>query len=248
MQSSPEGFLRIGKSQGCTQYYHCKKGTSANGEYISKKNIDLARRLAQKSYDEKVCRYSDKVSYQITKLLKIYDDNKIEALYLSEHPARQELVTPAEQPYCRVLENWLSTPHIGKGFSEDSPVIITNNGTRVRSKSEKIIADYFEAVGLPYKYECPIHLKPFGTVYPDFTFLSPTGQEIYWEHEGMMDNPDYAKAAIQKIELYEKNGIYPGDRLILTFETSTSSINSEIIKNLVQKHLSKLCTKRNRRY
>lgn len=28
-------------------------------------------------------------------------------------------------------------------------------------------------------------------VYPDFTFLSRrTGEEIYWEHEGMMDKPD----------------------------------------------------------
>lgn len=108
----------------------------------------------------------------------------------------------------------------------------------MRSKSEKILADYFESEGISYKYECPLKLKPYGTIYPDFTFISrKTGQEIYWEHEGMMDNPEYAKNAVQKIELYEKNGLYPGERLILTFETSTNVINTEILKKLTRRYL-----------
>ena len=54
-------------------------------------------------------------------------------------------------------------------------------------------------------------MKRFGIVYPDFTFLSPkTGEEIYWEHDGRMDDPEYARKAIKKIETYEKNGIFQG--------------------------------------
>ena len=100
------------------------------------------------------------------------------------------------------------------------------------------MGDYFESTGLKYKYECPVCLEPYGMVYPDFTFLSEkTRKIVYWEHEGMMDNADYAKAAIQKIELYEKNGIFPGENLILTFETSTSGINMELVRKQVQKYL-----------
>ena len=45
------------------------------------------------------------------------------------------------------------------------------------------------------------------------SFLSKkTYQEIYWEHERMMDKQDYERAALRKIELYQINHIYPGDR------------------------------------
>ena len=77
-----------------------------------------------------------------------------------------------------------------------------------------------------------------GTVYPDFTFLSEkTGKEIYWEHEGMMDKQEYARTAVRKIESYQKNDIYPGDHLILTFETEQSVLNSKTIEGLVNKYL-----------
>lgn len=53
----------------------------------------------------------------------------------------------------------------------------------------------------------------------------------------MLDNPDYAKSAVKKIELYEMNGILQGENLILTFETSTSVMNTEIIKKLTRRYL-----------
>lgn len=238
LEDAPEGKLYLGKSQGVTQYYHGFEGAPRHGVYISKKELNLIKRLAQKSYDIKILDYTQKVTRHIDRLLKVYDDNKIDEIFYGEHPERQKLVTPVEPTYAQKLDAWLSIPYEGKGFNADVPMILTNSGVRVRSKSEKIIADYFESVGIPYKYECPLKLKSYGTIYPDFTFLSKkTGQEIYWEHEGMMDNPEYAKTAVQKIELYEKNGLYPGERLILTFETSANVINTEILKNLTQRYL-----------
>lgn len=234
----PEGTLRLSKSQGCVQYYHCTKGAPHNGSYIHKNDIELAKQLAQKSYDEKIFDYSQKAIKYIDRLLSCYKDDKIAEIYASEHIERQKLITPVELAYDQKLEKWLEKPYQGKGFADGAPVILTNSGIRVRSKSEKILADYFDSIGLAYKYECPISLKGYRTVYPDFTFLSKrTGKETYWEHEGMMDNPDYARTAVQKIELYEKNGIIPGENLILTFETSLSAINTELIKIMVQRYL-----------
>lgn len=181
--------------------------------------------------------HSEKAIANIERLLKIYKDKKIEEIYEGEHPERQKLICPVEPTYDQMLDKWLNTPYQGKGFAEGTPVIQTNSGIRVRSKSEKILADYFDSIGLVYKYECPINLKGYGTVYPDFTFFAKGGKEIYWEHEGMMDNPNYAKSAIQKIELYEKNGIFPGENLILTFETGATSINTELIKIMVKRFL-----------
>lgn len=232
----PEGTLRISVDAGSPRFYQYIG--EKEEKYIHANEMDIARRLAQRKYDEKVKRISEKRLGQINRLLKDYEDNEIERIFESMHPERQKLITPVEPTYSQNLEAWLAIPYEGKGFSDDAPVIKTNGGVRVRSKSEKIIADYLESVGIPYKYECPLKLKSYGTIYPDFTFLSKrTGLEIYWEHEGMMDNPEYAKSAVQKIELYEKNELYPGERLILTFETSATIINTEILKKLTKRYL-----------
>ena len=53
----------------------------------------------------------------------------------------------------------------------------------------------------------------------------------------MMDKQEYARSAVRKIESYQKNEIYPGDRLILTFETEKSILNPKIVENLVNRYL-----------
>ena len=63
---------------------------------------------------------------------------------------------------------------------------------------------------IAYKYECPLHLKGYGMVYPDFTFLSrKTKQEIYWEHDGRMDDSVYAQNAVRKIWHMRKTEYIP---------------------------------------
>ena len=209
MEDAPQGKLRLGKSQGCVRYFYIKEG-ERKGIYIPKKEEELAKRLAQKSYDEKVLRLVEKRLPQIEKILKDYEENEIEKIYLKEHIARRKFIEPVEQTYEQKLVQWLSHQFKGKQFKMDTPVILSNNGLRVRSKSEKILADFFDSMGIPFKY---------------------------WEHEGMMDNPNYAESAVKKIEMYENNGIFPGDQLILSFETSATVINMQLVRTLVEKHL-----------
>lgn len=154
------------------------------------------------------------------------------------HTQRQLLVTPIEPIWEKELARWYDSEYHGKEFYEGTAEIVTEKGERVRSKSEKILADYFYRNNILYQYEKPLYLKGYGTVYPDFTFLSKkTRKEIYWEHEGMMDKPEYAKSAVKKIESYQRNGIHLGERLILTFETELTVLNSQIVEELVEKYL-----------
>ena len=83
-----------------------------------------------------------------------------------------------------------------------------------------------------------MYLKGVGIVYPDFTFLSrKTKQEIYWEHDGRMDDRSYVRNAVRKMHANEKNDIYPGERLILTFETEKSVLDTAIVQRIVEKYL-----------
>ena len=232
--SDLKGKLRISSRRNEVMYYHRIPGGRANGEYIPKKQIETAARLAQKTYDEKVLEIVKKREQQFSRILRDYEDNEVENIYLKECLHRKELIKPVEPTWEQKVEQWLSIPFQGKPFAENAPNIFTNRGERVRSKSEKILADFFDSLEIPYKYECPLYLKPYGIVYPDFTLLSRrTGKEVYWEHEGMMDQPEYARSAVKKIDLYQSNGIMMGDRLILTFETSMTMLNTGQLKNIM---------------
>lgn len=234
--SSPEGRLRISVDHGNVRYYKCTD--DRYGDYIPKENELLPRQLAQKAYYDSVIKVAEARNKLITRCLKDYDDNEIEELFASLHPERQKLIIPVEPTYTQLEAEWYAEPYEGKSFNEGTPVIISERGERVRSKSEKILADYFYRNSILYKYEKPLNLAGYGTVYPDFTFFSKKlRKEIYWEHEGMMDKPEYAIKAVKKINCYQMNGIIPGERLILTFETEKDVLNSRIVNALVNKYL-----------
>lgn len=116
--------------------------------------------------------------------------------------------------------------------------IITEKGEAVRSKSEKIIADKLYMKEIPYVYEQPLYLKGYGYVVTDFKILNVrTKKEYYLEHFGMMDDYEYAKNAIKKIECFQKNEIYPGEKLLITLEASDSPLNMIILEKMVNKYL-----------
>lgn len=238
LKDVPEGTLRISRSNAHIQYYHCTEKTSSNGIYLHKTEENLVHQLAQKEYDEKVLRLVEKRLRQIGRIAEEYQDDEIEKIFLKEHEARQKLICPIESTWKQQMEEWMKEEYEGRGFREGTPIIYSDRGERVRSKSEKILADYFYHNDIPYKYEKPLQLTGYGVVYPDFTFLSKrTRQEIYWEHEGRMDDPGYAKKATKKIECYEDNGIYIGERLILTFETESSVLSGKNIERNVKRYL-----------
>lgn len=60
---------------------------------------------------------------------------------------------------------------------------------------------------------------------------------MYWEHLGMMDDDSYVEKALQKIASYEQNGFFPGENLILTYETRQNPINQKLVLLMIQHYL-----------
>ena len=93
-------------------------------------------------------------------------------------------------------------------------------------------------MNIPYHYEKPLHINGYRTIYPDYTVLNVrTRREYYWEHFGIMHQPDYCEKAIKKIESMQRNGIFIGDKLILTFESLNHPLNIRIVEGLIKKYL-----------
>lgn len=229
-RETPEGSIRCSKHGRIYDYFYCTKDNS-RGTYISKNDTGYVKELVQARYDMQVRKAADEELNRIEKMIIMENRQKIVQLYENACPGRKELIKPhviSDEHYA-VL--WQSEEYKRKAFAEDAPEIFTRKGERVRSKSEKIIADLLCDMGIPYHYEFPLMLEGVGLIYPDFKVLRVKDREVlYVEHLGMMDNPEYASKALLKIESYEKNGIYVGKKLFLTHETKERPINTRILR------------------
>lgn len=245
IKKAPEGRLRFsacGKYERC---YHVTSKDDVSGVYISHKDQPLAIALAQKMYDEAaLARLKEQKSFLESVVAK-YESMSLEALYARLFGLRQSMVQPVRLPDGAFAERWLSERYEGKDFADDSQELRTASGVRVRSKSEVIIAETLERLGIPYRYEFPYKFRckkgrssSVVTFYPDFTCLnSRTHREFIWEHFGLMDDADYVLRYLQKQEIYEANGFFVGENLIFTVESQAMSMNPSRVDFLARKYL-----------
>lgn len=108
-----------------------------------------------------------------------YKRTNLKNLWKDVNSCRKELLDAVILSDEEYIKQWQSVTYEGKEFMDDEQVIITERGERVRSKSEKIIADKLYLMGIPYRYEYPVLLKGNIKIYPDFTILKiPEREEV----------------------------------------------------------------------
>lgn len=237
IECAPVGAVRVSVSGNNVRYYHLGVNDNPSGKYISTKNQELIKALIQKDYEKKVCKYVQEQLRAIDRILLEYNDASIDDLLKKEHIERQKFITPVEVPWERYVEQWLAEPQEGHFIDNYQYIITTDRGEKVRSKSEKIIADYLYHNNIPYKYEKSLQLNS-KRFFPDFTILSSKTKDVkYWEHFGMMDNSDYVKKTLDKIQVYQENGIFAGEQLIVTYEMKDMIISRETVVRLVERYL-----------
>ncbi|MGB3740263.1 MAG: AAA family ATPase [Pontixanthobacter sp.] len=111
------------------------------------------------------------------------------------------------------LTNLFAPPSLvehGTKFLEQGLVHRTIRGELVRSKSEVIIANLLDSMGVPYSYEQPFVGLDGSIRYPDFTVEdAESGRRLLVEHLGMLDRPDYKSRWEKKLLWYRKMGVKP---------------------------------------
>ena len=119
-------------------------------------------------------------------------------------------------------------------FYEEKMIHKTVRGELVRSKSEVIIANALHYNGLDYEYEPELKLED-KVKRPDFKIEDyDTGVVWYWEHCGMMTDPQYKKRWEDKKKFYEKNGIVEGKNLIVTYDDEKGGLDSDKIQQIIK--------------
>lgn len=230
----PDGKIICVHNGNRVKWFHSDGYTQT---YIPKKHREYAQQLAYKRFLLEKQTECKKELYA----LELYQrhavgENKKSDRFLSEDPAYQELLCPFYQMVTQEELIWSDTSYPKNPNYPEQLKYKSCKNEYVRSKSEALIAMNLYMEKIAYRYECELKIGK-AVFYPDFTILHPlTGKEIYWEHFGKMDLPEYAKNAADKLHMYARNGIYPGDRLITTYETMEQPLDTAIVQKLITYH------------
>lgn len=235
---APAGTLRISRKKNSVEYYiknGDKEEKTVNGSYVKKNELKIVKEIAQRDYDIKVLRNAKSRLHAIETFLEKYKKYGVKEIFQKMHPCRRELIDEIIISDEEFVKRWNEVTFEGKKFWDDENVIVSERGERMRSKSEKIIADKLYMLGIPYRYEYPIVLEGKIKVYPDFTILKmPERKEVYLEHFGMMDDAGYVDKTILKLDTYKKSGIYLGVNLFVTYETSKKPLNMQALDKMLR--------------
>ena len=248
LKSAPAGSLLIDTHKKFPRFYHRVDPQDKKGTYLGKQDETLITKLAQKDYDKQLLNVALKEKKRLERLQAL--DNKgatadpmsngdiLIAVYDSLSATRQTLVEPFDMNDDQYAQHWLAQDYCPNTHSFGIGGLFSQKGQQMRSKSEVIIADQLAAADVPYRYEQPLYIGGYSSVYPDFTVLNKrTRVEYVWEHLGAMDDPDYCRQALEKLNRYALAGYLPGDKLLVTQESAAVPLDTRVVSALIERYL-----------
>ncbi len=213
VRGKPRKILRFpttkdGKNVRCEVEFSSPKGIRHVQTY--KKILFLKRILAELNSDE----------HELLEIvLRSENKDKIIVRSVAKNERGQDAFDFSLEEWNALVE--LNDQSIVKGYRYGRHVF--------RSKSEMIIAQILDALGLEYKYE-PIVMLNGMERHPDFAVYCPeTGRYFFIEHLGRMADPKYRMDNVAKMELYENVGIRDGIDIVYTTEFGLGSFNADVV-------------------
>ncbi len=225
LKSAPKGKLEIYKNNKSTKYYIKYPGKVRI--YLSKKEKATAAKLALKRVTE-------------DRIQSLKQELEAVNYYLASGSENETLTNFSDFLFLAgqisaVKDAWAKEDYEKNTSHSESLKHPSPSGNILRSKSECLIDMELFYRNIPYRYECRLDFEN-GYIFPDFTFYKPsTNEYMYWEHFGMMDDLHYRLTAMEKLEKYMDNGIYPDDKLICTFETGSNPLTTSTIASAIDK-------------
>jgi hypothetical protein len=227
------GSLRVTKSNGCPQYHLIQPGKDKE-IYIPTYEKNKIHMLAQRDYDKKAYKTLLSMDKRLKKFITGYNTDALDNIYEIMCDTRKELVIPVAPTEAMFIEEWLEEHKGNVNTYGEATEFKTRRGEYVRSKSEKIIADYLLEQGIPYQYEPRFEVVGSRSVFPDFVILNVRKRKtIYWEHLGRVGDMGYATRNFSKLMDYEEQGLILGDNLIITLETLERQLDIRLVEEKV---------------
>lgn len=232
-----KGNSRVSSRNGNYQY-HFKEEGEEKEHYISKIDISRIKLLLQRDYDEKMHKHLKDMINRLEKFCSRYDADSIDDLYERLCDGRREMVNPIRPTKEMLIKVWYDRHPGNRNSYEKKYEFQTIRGELVRSKSEKILADYFHRNNIPYICEPEVRLRDGRYKYPDFALLNvKSGTTWYWEHLGLIEKDEYATNNFEKLMDYEECGLIVGKNLIISMETMERPLEIKAVAGKVKEFL-----------
>lgn len=216
--------------------------------YLSKSEIELAKRLAYKRTIKRKIGELENKMIAIDVYLDIVSGKKSKyastsANALAKQNANRrknrtnEEIERLSKLYLldqdKELRDWSQADYFNWNNHPESLTVKSKTGRIVRSRIEASIDESLNQHGFYYRYEDPTLLDGLW-IYPDFTIIHPrTKEKIIWEHYGRLDKEDYLQDNINKMFSYINNGYYPGINLIITSEDNKKTLDLQQIERII---------------
>ncbi|MBQ4409472.1 MAG: hypothetical protein II831_01985 [Firmicutes bacterium] len=231
-----EGSIHMKHGKGSYGFYHELPRSPKEPRrevFITRKKKRLITSLCTKKYCERLIPALQKEIVTLKTFLRKYDPQEKYNAFQNLPEEFSGYVTPIIQTNEQIAEDWVTESFDKNPFPLSNNTYLTKNGEYTRSRLEHISANMLYDRGIPYRYECALYLDDGSVTYPDFTILHPKTLELYWlELFGMMDDPDYAAAAFQKINRYAQAGIL--SKVIMIFDHRDAPFRVETLDAILK--------------
>ena len=121
IDAAPPGTLRVSKSHNHDQFFQKFSPEEHPGIYISKDNLPLITKLAQKDYDTRLLEVLKQQHKTIDKFLKDFNTDAARQVYEKLNTTRQLLVKPEFISDEEYINQWMSVPYTRPPFKENPP-------------------------------------------------------------------------------------------------------------------------------
>lgn len=234
LKKLPQGRLTYKIIKGKPYYYWIDAANKQH--YISSKDIQLICDLKYRRFLEESIRRIERNLPMQEKLLKSYTPYDPHSIQQRLPNVYSDLHLPAN-----ILTNSAARPIPNPDYRPESLTFSTSFGIHMRSKSEVIIAELIHAAKIPFQYEPKLRLKTpdyrWITYHPDFAIVPPLGDEIYWEHAGLLSNENYRNSFFRKIAIYHHNNIVMPKNLIVTMDNPDGTLDVAAIDRIIKGQL-----------
>lgn len=226
-----EGSLNLNHRAGKHYYIENNNGRQKG---ISR-NIERVYQLARKEYLKKHLAVLEKE----LKMLKM-DESRTALCETKKLDIDEKIIKKYNRlDYARIIYSekeyeWYQNRQSQNPYMREHLIYSTENGTFMRSKSERFIGDFLERKGRLYRYEPLIHIED-RAIYPDFMVRRSNGEIVIWEHLGLMNNAEYADRAMRRLQDYRRIGYVQHRNLICTYEEDLR--NKDVLEEIYHRFL-----------
>lgn len=236
LKSLPKGYFYCRNINGINYYYERfpKVGNRKKERRIGiTSDTEKIFELVRKKYILLAIPALEKDITLLDNLLNEYqpaDEKTLMKEFVKKYPELEEAVFTNKLS----AERWANAYEQDTDYYEKDLKLVSLDGTRMRSDGEVYIASRLNHYGIPYRYEAKLPI-PDLSFHPDFTIMRPRDHKIiYWEHFGKIDNSEYVRNNLVKVDKYMQYGIVPWDNLIMSFNQRGGGFNAKLIDCLIQ--------------